>query len=134
MVCLEMIGYFSDEPNSQAFPLSLGKLLYPTTGNFISIVGNFSNIRTIRDFKAGMRAATTLPVYSINAPSFVTGVDFSDHRNYWQAGYDAIMITDSAFYRNKNYHTVDDTYDKIDYVHMAEVVNATYSAVVNASK
>ena len=134
MVCLEMIGYFSDEPNSQAFPLSIGRLLYPTTGNFIAIVGNFSNIGTIRAFKSGMRATTSLPIYSINAPSFVTGVDFSDHRNYWQVGYDAIMITDSAFYRNKNYHTVDDTYEKIDYVRMAEVVNATYSAVVNASK
>jgi Zn-dependent M28 family amino/carboxypeptidase len=131
MVCLEMIGYFSDEPDSQNYPLSVGRLLYPDTGNFIAIVGNFSNALKVRGFKADMMNAGSLPVYSINAPAFVTGVDFSDHRNYWAAGYDAVMITDSAFYRNKDYHTVKDTYEKLDYKRMAEAVNATYAAVAN---
>jgi hypothetical protein len=134
MVCLEMIGYFSDQPDSQSFPLFFGRLLYPSTGNFIAVVGDFSNGLTVRSFKTAMTGATSLPIYSINAPGFVPGIDFSDHRNYWRFGYDAVMITDSAFYRNKNYHSIDDTYEKLDYLRMAEVVKATYAAVVDASK
>ena len=133
MVCLEMIGYFSDEPNSQQFPVSIGKLIYPGTGNFIAVVGDLQNALTVRKFKAEMTDSTSLPVYSINVPAFVPGVDFSDHRNYWTFGYDALMITDSAFYRNKHYHNIDDTYEKLDYLRMAEVVSATYSAVVSAT-
>jgi Zn-dependent M28 family amino/carboxypeptidase len=134
MICLEMIGYFSDEPNSQAFPLSVGRLLYPMTGNFIAIVGNFTNGLTVRRFKKSMSQATTLPVYSINAPAFVPGVDFSDHRSYWKAGFEAVMITDSAFYRNKNYHTRYDTAETLNYPKLTDVIKATYNGVLQAAK
>jgi hypothetical protein len=76
-----------------------------------------------------MRAASPLPVYSISAPSFVPGVDFSDQLNYWQAGYKAVMVTDTAFYRNRNYHTGHDTPEKLDYNRMAMVVEGVYAAV-----
>jgi Zn-dependent M28 family amino/carboxypeptidase len=134
MICLEMIGYFSDERGSQGFPLSIGKLLYPSTGNFIAITGNFTNALTVRRFKRAMSQAADLPVYSINAPAFIPGVDFSDHRNYWHFGYEALMITDSAFYRNHNYHKVTDTPDTLDYVRMAEVVKGTYNAILETAK
>ena len=134
MICLEMIGYFSDKPGTQSFPLSIGKLIYPSTGNFIAIAGNFTNGMTVRRFKSAMQAASEVPVYSINAPSFIPGVDFSDHRNYWHHGYDAIMITDSAFYRNKNYHQVSDTVETLDYRRMAEVVKGTYNAILETAK
>lgn len=129
MISLEMIGYFSDEPNSQEFPVSILKLLYPTTGNFISIVGNFTNILTVRNVKSAMQSASDLPVCSSNVTSFIPGVDFSDHRNYWIFGYDAIMITDTAFYRNKNYHTTADTAEKLDYAKMAKVVEGVYKFI-----
>lgn len=134
MVCLEMIGYFSDEPGSQSFPVSIGKLIYPSTGNFIAAVGNFSNGLTVRRFKGAMSRAADLPVYSINAPAFIPGVDFSDHRNYWHHGYEALMITDSAFYRNHNYHEVTDTADTLDFFRMAEVVKGTYNAILETGK
>jgi Zn-dependent M28 family amino/carboxypeptidase len=134
MVCLEMIGYFSDERGSQSFPLSIGKLIYPSTGNFIAVAGNFTNALTVRRFKSAMSQATALPVYSINAPAFIPGVDFSDHRNYWHHGYDALMITDSAFYRNHNYHQASDTADTLDYSRMAEVVKGTYNAILETAK
>lgn len=134
MVCLEMIGYFSDAPDSQDFPTSVMKLLYPGKGDFIAIVGNFTNGLTVRRFKGLMAKSGDLPVYSINAPAFIPGIDFSDHRNYWKFGHDAVMITDTSFYRNPNYHTVDDTAEKLDYARMAQVVRAVYNAVVVYSR
>lgn len=76
-----------------------------------------------------MSSANDLPVYSSNVPTFIPGVDFSDHRNYWIFGYDAIMITDTAFYRNKNYHTTADTTEKLDYNRMAKVVEGVYKYI-----
>ena len=81
-----------------------------------------------------MRNASPLPVYSINAPSFVPGVDFSDQLSYWHAGYNALMITDTAFYRNGNYHTSEDTAEKLDYKRMEMVVEGVYAAVVELSQ
>jgi Zn-dependent M28 family amino/carboxypeptidase len=134
MMSLEMIGYFSDEPNSQAFPISAMSLFYPTRGNFISIVGNFGDFSIVRAVKSAMLGATDLPIYSINAPRSIPGIDFSDHRNYWAFDYDAVMITDTAFYRNKNYHTAADTAEKLDYNRMAKVVEGVYNVVVQTAK
>jgi Zn-dependent M28 family amino/carboxypeptidase len=78
-----------------------------------------------------MRAASLLPVYSFNAPSSVAGIDRSDHYNYWKAGYPALMITDTSFNRNKNYHTAQDTADRLDYNRMAMVVRGVYGAVMD---
>ncbi len=130
MVSLEMIGYFTDAPNSQVFPSPILKLFYPSQGNFITIVGNVGQGGVVRRTKRAMRGASALPVYSINAPRFVPGVDFSDHLNYWAAGYHAIMITDTAFYRNPRYHTAHDTPETLDYPRMAMVVQGVYAAVL----
>jgi hypothetical protein len=76
-----------------------------------------------------MKGTTGLPVYSIRAPSVIPGIDFSDHLNYWPYGYKALMITDTAFYRNKAYHLPGDTPDQLDYIRMASVVVAVYEAI-----
>lgn len=130
MMSLEMIGYFSDEPDSQHYPVPYLDWIYPNKGNFIGLVSNLSNMGTVRDVKKGFKQGTDLPVYSINAPAFIPGIDFSDHRNYWAMGYPAIMITDTAFARNTAYHTVYDTADRLDYKKMAQVVEATYNTVI----
>ncbi len=130
MISLEMIGYFSDTQQSQRVPLPLLEFFYPSTGNFIAVVSRLDQIRTVRRVKQAMRAASPLPVCSINAPAFLPGIDLSDHRNYWKAGYDAIMITDTAFYRNPNYHTAKDTADTLDYGRMAMVVKGVHGAVL----
>jgi Zn-dependent M28 family amino/carboxypeptidase len=129
MICLEMLGYFSDQPRSQAFPIPGMGLLYPSRGNFIAVVGNGSSWRFTRGVKARMAGATELPIKSINAPAFVPGVDFSDHYNFWKQGWNAVMITDTAFYRNPNYHQVTDTPDTLDYERMAHVVTGVYAAM-----
>ena len=134
MISLEMIGYFSEAPGSQHFPAALLSLFYPTTGNFIAVVGTLSEGLLVRQVKAAMQGANELPVHSINAPTIVPGVGFSDQLNYWNAGYHAVMITDTAFFRNPNYHTPEDTAEKLDYKRMAMVVEGVYAAVLELGR
>ena len=88
----------------------------------------------MRRVKSAMRRASPLPVYSINAPAAVPGIDFSDHASYWNAGYSALMITDTAFYRNQNYHTAQDTPDTLDYRRLGMVVEGVYAALLAESR
>jgi Zn-dependent M28 family amino/carboxypeptidase len=134
MISLEMLGCFSDAPDSQHFPIGALSAFYPSTGNYIAVVGRLSDGLLVRRTKAAMRNAAPLPVYSINAPRFIPGVDFSDQLNYWHAGYGAVMITDTAFYRNRNYHTAQDTAEKLDYKRMAMVVEGVYAAVMDLAR
>lgn len=133
MLSLEMLGYFSDEPNSQQFPTPLLKPFYPDTGNFIAVVGQLKPFQTSlsKRVKNGMSVHTDLPVYSMDAPSALEGIDFSDHRNYWAHGYPAAMITDTAFFRNTNYHTPEDTADKLDYMKMAKVIDGLAGFIIS---
>ncbi|HVL54948.1 MAG TPA: M28 family peptidase [Burkholderiaceae bacterium] len=130
MLALEMIGCFDDTPNSQRYPLRLLHALYPSAGNFIAIVGKLGQGGLVRRVKSAMRNAIDLPVRSINAPRALQGVDFSDHASYWDQGYPAVMITDTAFYRNPNYHTAGDTADTLDYRRMSMVVSGVFAAVM----
>jgi Zn-dependent M28 family amino/carboxypeptidase len=125
-----MIGCFEDGARSQSYPLPFLSLFYPTRGNFIAVVGSLGQPRLARRVKAAMRAASPLPVRSINAPRAVPGVDFSDHLSYWREGYPAIMITDTAFYRNPRYHTTGDTPETLDYARMAQVVDGVRAALL----
>ena len=125
-----MIGFFSDEKGSQDLPSNLLKPFYPSRGNFIAIIGKVGQGDVVRKVKAAMRSASPLPVYSMNGPEFIEGVDWSDHFNYWKTGYSAVMITDTSFYRNKQYHQAGDTEDRLDYERMAMVVQGIYAAVL----
>jgi hypothetical protein len=121
LLSLETIGYFSDAPGSQRYPPPI-KLFYPSTGNFIGFVGNISSRglvhRTIRTF----RASATLPSVGAALPAFIKGVGESDQWSFWQQGYPGIMITDTAPFRNWNYHTGNDTPETIKYDRLARVV------------
>jgi hypothetical protein len=129
MIALETIGYFSDQKGSQSYPLPLFHLFYPSRADFIGVVGNTRQRALIGDVKRAMRGATDLPVRSASIPGFVPGVDFSDHRSYWAYGYPAVMITDTAFYRNRAYHGPGDTAERLDYARMAKVVVGVCEAV-----
>lgn len=134
MISLDMIGYFSDIENSQQFPFPIMKKLYSDKGNFIAIIGDLSNIFSVREVKSSFLSASDLPVYSINAPTIITGIDFSDHLNFWHYGYPAVMITDTSFNRNLNYHTEHDTADKLNYEKMAKVLKGVYRTVIDLSQ
>jgi hypothetical protein len=129
MISLEMIGYFDDRPGSQRFPLPGLERIYPTTGNFVALVGDLGSRPLLARVKAAFRGGTDLPVESIAAPRSVTGVDWSDHRSYWAVGYPAIMVTDTSFLRNARYHTADDLPDSLDYVRMAKIVDGVMALI-----
>lgn len=134
MIALEMIGYFDDTPGSQHYPLPLLKWLYPDRGNYIAVVGNLAQMGEVRRVKRALRAVADLPVYSINAPTLIPGIDFSDHLNFWAHGYPAVMITDTADNRNRAYHTREDTPERLDYKRMAEVVNGVYGLLMSVTE
>ena len=129
VIVLEMVGYFRDERGSQSFPSALLQLWYPSRGNFIGVVGPSDQGAWIKSVKVGMKGATDLPVYSIRAPSAIPGIDLSDHASYWPHGFNAVMVTDTSFYRNQAYHAAEDTADRLDYVRMSKVVIAVSSAL-----
>jgi len=129
MISLEMIGFFSDETGSQIYPNPVLNLFYPSVGNYITVVGSLEQRGFTKAFKVGMEGSTSLPVYSINAPKSLPGIDYSDHRNYWSLGVNAIMISDTAFYRNREYHEVGDTAKRLDYEKMAKVVVSVFEAL-----
>jgi Zn-dependent M28 family amino/carboxypeptidase len=128
MISIEMIGSFSDQPGSQHYP-PIVSWFYPSKANFIAVVGKWGQGATVSEIEAGLRAGCSVPVETLTAPTFVTGVDFSDHRNYWTHGYRAVMVTDTSFYRNPRYHTPDDRADTLDYERMADVVKGIHCAV-----
>lgn len=134
ILVLEMIGYFSDQPGSQTFPVPGLGLLYPDKGDFIGVIGNYSSAGMVRRVKAALRAAGTVPVEATVAPAWVPGIDFSDHASYWHEGMAAVMITDTAFYRNRNYHESTDLPATLDYTRMAGVVRAVALAVERAAE
>jgi hypothetical protein len=92
-------------------------------------VGKWGQGAAIEEVADALRAGGKLPVETLSAPAFVTGVDFSDHRSFWRHGYKAVMVTDTAFLRNHRYHTADDRPETLDYLRMAEVVNGLRCAV-----
>lgn len=129
MICLEMIGYFSDEPGSQSYPLPFMSMLYPKEGNFIAIVGNLRSVSWTREVKKGFKSGSDLPVESLNAPAIMVGIDFSDHWSFNKMGYPAVMVTDTAFYRNPHYHLASDLPATLDYRRMAGVVDGVTAAL-----
>jgi Zn-dependent M28 family amino/carboxypeptidase len=121
MISIETIGCYSDEPGSQLYPRGFS-LFYPDKGNFIGFVGNLSSRALVRQAIAAFRETTLFPSEAIAAPGWLTGVGWSDHWSFWQEGYPAIMVIDTALFRYRQYHTSADTADRIDYDRTARVV------------
>jgi len=134
MICLEMIGYFSDVAGSQKYPIPGMSLLYPSKADFITVVGGINDVALLRRVKKAMVVANPLPVMSVNAPAAIPGIDFSDHWSYWQHGYSAVMVSDTAFYRNDHYHTARDTAQTLDFDRMALVVDKVFMAIQDLAK
>jgi Zn-dependent M28 family amino/carboxypeptidase len=120
MISLETMGYFTDEPNSQTYPRPF-HWFYPSTGDFIGFVSNVSSRCLLEKAIAAFRAKAKFPSEGGAVPAFIPGVGWSDHWSFWQVGYPAIMVTDTAFYRNPYYHTPHDTPDRLDYERLARV-------------
>ncbi len=122
MLSLETIGYYSDQPGSQHYPAPFS-LFYPDRGNFVSFVGNLDSRSLVRRVIGTFRETTPFPSEGIAAPAWIEGIGWSDHWPFWQEGYPALMVTDTAIFRYPHYHKPSDTPDKLDYGRMARVVS-----------
>jgi Zn-dependent M28 family amino/carboxypeptidase len=124
MLCLEMVGYYSQTPHSQSLPLPLKLMGYPTTGNFIGLVSDWRSRPLMDRLAASMKQACRLPAVTLSVPfqgHILPEVRLSDHASFWDEGYPAVMLTDTAFMRNPNYHGPGDVMDHLDLPAMTEL-------------
>ncbi len=140
---MEMIGYYSDEPNSQTFPAGFD-FLYPDVqaqleaddfrGNFITNIGDGNSVALMDAYNSA--AATYVPdlkVIDLEAPNnwivLTPDLGRSDHAPFWLQDIPALMITDGSEFRNPNYHTENDVIETLDFTFMSNVVKAVVGAV-----
>lgn len=133
MICYEMIGYFSDEPESQAFPSPEMANVYPHVANFIIVVGTEQYDGFNKQVHRLMSADAKIDVQVISLPASNGLAGMSDQRSYWKFGYPALMINDTSFVRNPHYHQASDTIETLDFDKMTEVINSAYKAVTGIS-
>lgn len=132
MLCLEMVGYFRHEPGSQKVPETIPKLfhwLFPKRGNFLASVGNLASWQLSWSFRRGFKRASRMSLFSICLPEKVQEIRRSDNSSFWDQGYPALMVTDTSFLRNPNYHQPTDTPDTLDYDAMTEVTLGVVGAL-----
>ena len=128
MLSLETMGYYSDEPGSQHYPAPLDAV-HPETGSFIDFVSNMQSESFLREAAAAFRTGTDFPLEVAAAPEALPGVGWSDHWSFWQAGYPALMVTDTAPFRYPWYHRPEDTLDKICFDRMEAVVDGLEAVI-----
>lgn len=126
MFSLETIGWYSDERGSQHYPFPLS-FFYPSRGDFLAFVSNFSSRPLLHEAIAAFRRHAAFPSEGVAAPALLPGVDWSDHASFWQRGYPALMLTDTALYRYPWYHSAQDTPDKVDYARLARVTTGLHA-------
>jgi len=132
MISLEMIGFFREEP-IQKYPFPGMDFFYPKTADFLGVVGNFRSSKYISLLKKGIKKHSAMNVRSLIAPEFFGGINLSDNSSFWHHGYRAVMVTDTSFFRNKNYHQETDTIDTLDFESMTEVVKGLYYTLLELS-
>ncbi|MFA5143586.1 MAG: M20/M25/M40 family metallo-hydrolase [Candidatus Omnitrophota bacterium] len=130
VICLDMLGFYSDKPGSQARPLVLMPF-YPDKGNFIGMTSDAASYRllmtTIREFKK----ASDMPLEYLVVPApFLPQIMTSDNRSFWTFGYESVWISDTCIYRNTKMHTKEDTCEKLDYRNISRVVKGVYAVIL----
>lgn len=133
MLCLEMVGYYSLVEGSQEIPPAIPKWLhrfFPRRGDFLAAVGNLSSWKLNWQFRRGFKRGTRqMPLFSICLPEKINEIRLSDNSSFWDQGHPALMLTDTSYLRNPNYHQATDTPDTLDYPRMTEVTLGVASAM-----
>jgi len=130
MLSLESIGYFSDVEGSQSYPPPLS-LFFPSRGDFIGVVGNTASRELVRRSIDSFRRHARFPSEGAAVPGLLPGVGWSDHWAFWQEGYPAVMVTDTAPFRNPHYHLATDRADQVDFERLARVVIGIESVLID---
>ena len=128
MLSLETIGWYSSAPGSQHYPFPFN-LFYPSTGDFIGFVANPRSRALVRRIVGAFRRHAAFPSEGAVGLESIRGISWSDQWSYWQRGWPAVMVTDTALYRYPHYHTLHDTPDKLDYDGLARVVKGLEGVV-----
>ena len=129
-IVLEMVGYTAPR---QRYPLLPRWPGYPGQGDFIGIIGNWRSLHLGRAVLRGFRKNKGLPAELLFLPfdgRILPETRLSDHASFWDAGLPALMVTDTAFFRNPNYHLPSDTIDTLDFTFMAELVKSLELALL----
>ncbi|GAA4467459.1 M28 family metallopeptidase [Novipirellula rosea] len=133
MLCLEMVGYYSLTPGSQSIPPGIPKWMhrfFPKRGNFLAAVGNMPSWKLCWQFRRGFKRGTRrMPLFSICLPEKIQEIRLSDNSSFWDKDYPALMLTDTSFLRNPNYHQATDTPETLDYPRMTEVTLGVAAAM-----
>jgi hypothetical protein len=133
MLSLETLGCYTDEPGSQRYPLPLLNLLYPDRGDFVTFVGNVASRSLVRRAIGAFRERAEFPSEGAALPGWIPGVGWSDHDSYWREGYPAIMVTDTALFRDPRYHTAGDRPEHVDFGRFARAVEGLVAVVEELS-
>jgi hypothetical protein len=134
MISLEMLGYFSEKEGSQAFPVPGMHWLFPDRGNFVGVIGNVHSRELTLAVSEALKIGSGLPVEHLVALPFIPGVGLSDHGPFWKMGFRAVMVTDTAFYRNPNYHGAKDTIETLRFDKMSQLVRGMIHVVEYLTK
>lgn len=132
MLSLEMVGFFRDEVGSQALPPGIPRglrWLFPKRANFLAAVANPKSARLLWPFRRGFKRGSKMPLFTVALPESIHEIRRSDNSSFWDQGYAALMITDTSFLRNPNYHQASDTPDTLDYERLAEATRGVTEAV-----
>lgn len=128
MLSLETLGYYTNATKSQQYPSPFGAF-YPRTGNFLGVVGNLSSRGLVVDFLRQFMSVSDFPVEGIATFEWIPGINWSDHWSFWQEGYPALMLTDTAPYRYPEYHSPRDVADEINGPEFARVAHGIIQAI-----
>ena len=127
MICLESLGYF--RPPRPRRPHWANKLLAPLRGRHVVALSDFRSTLFLARFTWGLFRGGWWRTLALPLPKSIDVIHLSDHRGYWEQGYRALMITDTAVLRNPNYHELTDTVDTLDFDLLARLTRALIHSV-----
>jgi hypothetical protein len=130
MFSLETMGYYSEEPYSQQYPRPLDRF-YPNRGNFVAFVGDLRSRSLVRESIRLFRSHAKIPSEGAVLPDALPGIGWSDHWSFWQQGYAAVMVTDTAPFRDPNYHRRSDVMANIDFERLARAVEGLRKTILD---
>jgi aminopeptidase YwaD len=128
-IILECVGYTADVQLAPNVPVAV-----PPTGDFLAVVGNSASARLVTDIEScGHEAAAALTLIPLVVPGqgeLLPDTRRSDHAAFWQYGYPAVMLTDTANFRNPHYHRATDLLETLNFSFMDQVATLVTAAVV----